>query len=409
MTTIEAVRARWLPRAWPWWAQTLTVYAAARLLSLAGLAAVLAHQQPVVGMPEHSLPTFLGSWYDGVWYRRVAEEGYPRELPVDAAGGVRENAWAFYPLYPLLVRALMTATGGGWNLVAPLTSAVLGAAAMLVLYRLLLAGAPAAVAARPGLPLATVALLSLYPASPVLAVGYTESLALLLVVLTLLLLVHRRYLWALPAVVALGFTRPVGLPLVVAVLAHAGLRWWRQRRGADRVGTGEWAGMAALAGTAGVSALVWPAICGWVTGVPDAYLRTQQAWRQVARFGPFGGWLPVLGDRPALAVAWALAVVAVGALLASAAGRRLGVELVAWTVGYLGFLAAVLEPNSTSLVRFGLLAFPLVAAVLGLVARPAARARTWFALLCVASVAGQAAWLWWIWRVTVGDAWTPAP
>jgi hypothetical protein len=240
----------------------------------------------------------------------------------------------------------------------------------------------------------------------VLQAGYSESLALLLVAAALLFVVRRHYLAAVPVALALGLTRPVALPLALVVVVHGAVRWRAARAGTDRLGRGALAGLVTLAVAAAVSGLAWPAICQAVTGMPDAYLRTQQAWRDGRPVGVFAGW-SVLAGRPLLAVACAVGALAVVALLAHPAGRRLGPELAAWVVGYLGYLAAVLEPNTTSLVRFGLLAFPLAAAVVGLV--PRARSRLWTGLLLVVCAAGQLAWLWWVWRMAAGDAWLPSP
>ena len=45
--------------------------------------------------------------FDGSWYRNVAENGYPAELPRGEDGLVQQNAWAFFPLFPMLARGLM--------------------------------------------------------------------------------------------------------------------------------------------------------------------------------------------------------------------------------------------------------------------------------------------------------------
>ena len=44
---------------------------------------------------------YLQSW-DVQWYRRVAFEGYPLELPIDANGDVKQNTWAFFPVFPAI-------------------------------------------------------------------------------------------------------------------------------------------------------------------------------------------------------------------------------------------------------------------------------------------------------------------
>ena len=267
------------------------MYAAARLFTTAVFLWVASVQEQNPWTAEHpGYFPYVGLMFDGSWYKNVAENGYPAQLPVGADGLVQQNAWAFFPLFPMLARGLMLVTRAPWEVVAPLLALVLGAGAVLAIHRTVVRGAPRAVAARPGLPLATVALVSVFPTAAVLQVAYTEALALLLVASALLLLLRRDYGWMALVVVALGFTRAVALPMAVVVVVHAAVRWWSSRRGTDtftwRTGTG----LAGLALLAAASGFLWPAICGWVTGVPDAYLQTQESWRGVREVAPFGGW-----------------------------------------------------------------------------------------------------------------------
>ncbi|HEY0186522.1 MAG TPA: hypothetical protein VGC67_03455 [Cellulomonas sp.] len=397
------------PRTWPWWVQTLGVYAVARGFSAVVLM-VVASQQAANGWTGAG-PGYLdytGLMWDASWYKTIAEGGYPATLPVGTDGLVEQNAWAFFPLFPFLVRALMTVTGGSWATVAPLTALVLGAAAMVVVYRLVVRGAPRAVAAVPALPLITVTLVSVFPTSVVLQVGYTESLALLLVAASLLLIVTRRYGWAALAVVALGFTRAVALPMAAVVLVHAWVRWRQWRAAGERPVVRDLVGIGGLGVAAVVSGVAWPAICGWVTGVSDGYLQTQGAWRGSRDIVPFGSWGYIsrfwFGSAAPLVLAGAAVVVLI-ALLAPATWR-LGRELHAWCAAYLLYLAAAIEPGS-SLARFLLLAFPLGAATAGVVLRPAWARRAWWTLVVVAMLVLQVVWVWRIWRLVPPSGWPP--
>ena len=56
-----------------------------------------------------------------------------------------------------------------------------------------------------------------FPVSPVLQVPYAESLNLLLLAAALLLVVGRRYLWAIPVVVLMCLSRPTGVPFAATV------------------------------------------------------------------------------------------------------------------------------------------------------------------------------------------------
>ncbi|MCL2465962.1 MAG: hypothetical protein FWF02_00110 [Micrococcales bacterium] len=477
--TEQAVRRAWVrgrpwdPLCWPWWVQTLAVYAASRLWLFVVFSHSAAHQPAGVWAP--AAPTyfdFVSVQFDGDWYRKIAEcdpqcgfagLGYPDDLPVDAKGDVRQNAWAFFPAFPALVRQVMNLTGGSWEVTAPLVATVLGALAMLVIHRLVVDGAPKAVAAWPGLPLATVAVVCAFPTAGVLQTAYTESLALLLIAVSLWAVVRRWYPLAAVAVVVLGFTRAVALPMAVVVLAHGAARWWAVRRarlepepdgtapdegppdsdGASPDGGGTDASgapgdevplrdriqIAGLFVVAVASGFCWPWLTGWHTGTPDAYLRTQQAWRVTAT-DPFSGWqvsqfwvgrmLTGLGidhtswdpvaQSHMLEVATVLvvfaAIVLIVALLVLPAGRRVGPELVAWSTGYLAYIAAVIEPGS-SLARFLLLAFPMATISIGLVSRSPWARRTWLAVLLVVMLWLQTVWVDAIWTYSTDISWPP--
>ncbi|MBO9553372.1 hypothetical protein [Cellulomonas sp.] len=405
----SAVMPRWDPRRWPWWVQALAVYGAARLFS--GIAFVVTAQHQVesyFGPADPSYLRFTGGWWDALWYQQIAEGGYPSELPRDEQGVVQQNPWAFFPLFPFLVRGLMTITTAPWHVVAPLTALVLGGAAMVVIHRLVERGAPRAVAARPGLPLATVLLVSVFPTAVVLQVGYTESLALLLIASALLLLVQRRYLPTALVVLALGFTRAVALPMAAVIVVHAVVRWWGSRRGTDHLGLRDAAGLVALAASAVVSGVAWPLICGWVTGEKDGYLLTQESWRGVHEVVPFGAWGYV---SHFWFHEWAWWVVGAGALLVLAtlvvpAAWRLGNELHTWPAAYVLYIAAAIEPGS-SLARFLLLAFPLGAVTAGVVTRPTVARRVWLGAVVVVMLGLQLVWIWNTWRLTPPYGWPP--
>ncbi|MFD6093174.1 hypothetical protein ACFWGN_13720 [Oerskovia sp. NPDC060338] len=409
---VTALRA---PVRWPWWVQVLAVYAAARLVTAAILLVVARSQESNLWTDAApSYAAWTGRMWDASWYQQIAEHGYPAELPVGADGQVQQNVWAFYPLFPFLVRAVQQVTGLGWDVVAPTTALLCGAGAMLVIHRLVERAGRLAVARRPGLPLATVALVSVFPSSVVLQVAYTEALALLLIAGALYLVWARRYEWAGLVVVLLGFSRAVALPLALVVAWHAAVRgraWWRARRVVGHTPGGgsvavPWRDVARIGGLLVVtvlSGLVWQVLCGLVTGRPDAYFLTQEAWRGTGPVVPFVPWVEVSqmlfgGAGPWVLLAVLAAVAAVGL---SPVARRLGPELQAWPLAYLGYLVAVIEPW-TSLVRFLLLAFPLGAVTLGWT-----RSRWWFWGCVVACVAGQAWWVWGLWRLTPPSGWPP--
>lgn len=421
MTAARVNAARWGAGRWAgrWWVQVLAVHAAARLFGMVLLLVVARTQagNPWTG-PSPSYPQYTGLMWDASWYRSIAEDGYPSELPHGPDGRVQQNAWAFFPLFPLLCRTVMRLTGGSWEVVAPTVSLLLGATAMLVVHRVVVAvldpdrpGAPTGRAGsralpervRRRLPLATVAVLTTSAAAPVLQVAYTESLALLLLATVLWCVLRERLLLATLPVLALGLTRAVALPLLVVLLAHGLTRWWSGRSWpvADRVR------LAALGVVTLASGLLWPALCGWVTGRADAYTQTQGAWRGRGEVVPVLPWIDVVrwlwggAGVVVLLVAVALTVL----LVAAGPMVRLGPELRAWTGGYLGYLFVVVEPG-TSLVRFGLLAFP-VAAAAALLALRSRWPRAALAVMLVLGLVTQVAWVALVWRLVPPAGWPP--
>ncbi|WP_157371766.1 hypothetical protein [Angustibacter sp. Root456] len=392
-------------RAWPTWVQVLVAYAASRVLCgvVIELAARWAQNPAGVGALHPHYADLVGIW-DGEWYQRIAEHGYPSRLPHGPVGAVDYNGWAFFPLFPMLVRAVMV-TGLPFWLAASVVNLLAGAAAALVMWRLF-----AAVPGHRRLAALAVAIWCLLPPAPVLQVAYTEALAALLLAGSLLLLVRRQYLWAAPVVLLLGLTRAVAAPLVVIVVWH-GVRRWR-RRSRDPVTTRDrWSWTALLAVTA-VSAVLWPAIVGVATGVPRAFFLTQAAWGQRPADGPFVPWLTWAWQGLGLAgVGLLLGVVAAG--LHVLLGRHtawLTPDLRAFGVVYPLYLLAVVRPI-TSMWRFLLLDLPIAAALASAAAR-GARPRVsphWRGRLALALLLGLAALTWWTFVYLTRVPWSDSP
>ncbi len=405
------------PRIWPWWVQVLTVYGLARAFSAIVFVRVATHQvaNGWTGA-DPSYADYVGRMFDATWYLQIAEHGYPHALPLGQDGAVQQNAWAFYPLFPLVLRALMAVTGLPWTFLSPTLSLLLGAGAVLVIYRLVQRGGHRATALVPGLPLATVVLVSVFPSSPVLQTAYTESLAMLLIASALYLLAVRRYFWAVPVVVLLGFTRAVALPMACVVAWHVLWRAWGAwgptarrdpgRATRDRFSVRDAAGLGTLLGTCLVAGVAWQLVAGRVTGRSDAYFATQAAWRSgsVQYFTPWITNAKVLfHDRGPLVLAVVLVILALLAL--SPVAFRLGAELQGWAIAYLAYLVLVTDPW-TSTWRFALLAFPILSILVGWARRRWVFA-VWLTVLVVLSLVGQVDWVWELWRFKPPADWAP--
>ena len=384
----------------------LIVYAVTRLLAvLAMWVAATWFQTPAgVGHLDPGVGDILRLW-DAQWYRRIAVDGYPLPLPRDRdTGEITYSAWAFFPLFPWLVRAVMTVTQGPWEVVAPLTATVLGAAAMLVIAEVVESRSRARGYPRArSLALGTVLLVGLFPPSPVLQVAYTESLSLLLVAATISLLVRRRYAWSAAAVLALGLTRAVALPMAVVVAVHLLARWRAARAAGTTLARRDVLAIGGVGVAAVVAGVLWPVTAGLVTGEPDAYIRTQAAWRGTFSSAPFVPWVQMadylFGPEGIIVLGVVVAVVLSLGLVPRA--RVAGPELQAWGVAYPLYLLAAIFPQSST-IRFLVLAFPLGTATVAL-----APTRFRVALIAVGFAVGQWVWVMWLWQLTTATAWPP--
>ncbi|WP_457950766.1 hypothetical protein ACTAQI_09535 [Pseudarthrobacter sp. alpha12b] len=385
---------------WPWWLQVTALYAGARLVSACIFMAAALHQGPNPWFPpKPDYWNFINIW-DARWYAQVIANGYPSVLPTDTAGNVQENTWAFYPLFPALAGGLSRLTGLNPAASLALVAMLAGWAAALVVYALFRQKAPHAAA------MWGTAFFSSFPVSAVLQVPYAEPLSLLLLAGALLLVVRRQYLWAVPVVVLLCLSRPVGVPfaatlgLLLAFRAVAYVRNGRQRGPAEGAHSAK--DLAALTGltvVAGVAALAWPAAAWAATGDLQAYTKTETVWRgrDLVPFKPwFDTGVELFGPVPGV-LAPLVFVALFGAMLFLPPVVRLGVELRLWCACYMGYLLAFLHPQ-TSTFRMLLPLFPLALGAVFL-----SRSRAYRGTVVAMFVLLQIVWIVWLW------AWAQLP
>jgi hypothetical protein len=391
---------RWLML--PSWAQALAIYLLSRVVDLVILDRTARFQQPSLWTtPNPGYLGMVGLW-DSDWYRQIGQDGYPVPVPRDDLGVARQNAWAFYPAYPLLVRGVTSVTGMSWNLAATLVSLVVAAIAV-VLIRILVDRV-----AGPTLGVWTVVLFCFYPAAPVLQVGYAEGLGIAALVGVLRCLQRRRYLLGIPLVLLVGFSRPMAVPLAGVIVLHLLRGTWRTGpRGDRQSGRGDrrrLASLLALVAAAAVAAVAWPVTAALVTGERSAYTDTEVAWRTSHELVPLRPWWDIprflLGDwvGPIVVVAGLLAVLI---WLTRPIARVIAGDLRAWAGCYLAYLVLVADPF-TPLPRLMLPLFPL-----GTVLAAASSARAYRLCLTVAFLAGQILWVVWLWRFTPPADWAP--
>jgi hypothetical protein len=392
---------------WRWWVRVLVVFAASRVVTTAILLAFAAAQQQNAWTGAHPDYFSFASIWDGHWYYIVAVSGYPTVLPVGTDGHIAQNAWAFLPAYPAVVRTFMT-TGASWEVVSVVVSVAFAAGAALLFFRLMRRVLP------DGTALFATVLFCTAPLSPILQVAYAESMQLFFLFLALILLLDRRYVLLLPVVIVLSLTRPSGLAFAAALLFHLIHRF--ATRGRDPFPWRERIEVVVAGLVSFLAGIAWPLIAGVATGDLTAYTETELSWR-VLYLGhyddlvPFQGWvegaewwLRWIGvPSPAALVLGCIGLVLLVALVAlgllSPWGRRLGPDLRFWIAGYGLYLLAVFFPQSST---FRLL-MPMAPA-LGALAVP--RNRAWRIALVALGIAGQAGWIYIAWWVD-GYDWTP--
>jgi hypothetical protein len=206
----------------------------------------------------------LARW-DAVWYLRVAESGY----------GESEARAAFFPLYPLLVRALATPFGASPAALLVAAYAVALAAffgALTLLHRL--------VSLELGRPLARPALLLLavFPAAVYFGAPYAESLFLLVSVGAFYAARTDRWAWAGVCAAAGAATRNSGVLLMLPLL----IVWWssRERRPRDAA----WV----LLAPAGLAA--YALFLGVAEGDALRFLHAHEAWYRELSVPLAGAW-----------------------------------------------------------------------------------------------------------------------
>jgi hypothetical protein len=385
-----AAPARARTAALPWWARALAVFTVSRVVTTALFLWVGTQATSASRAGAHPDLVALGTAWDGQWYWLVSESGYPATLPVGTSGAIATNQWAFLPLYPYLVKLLSLGVGPAWPPVALLTSTAFGFGSAVLLAMLL----RRRLADRDTL--FAVAVFSFAPLSFVLQTAYAESMGLFLLLAVLCLVDRARYLLAIPFVVALAFTRPMALPVALAVGVHLAVRFVAARRWGAPLPARELAAGGAFVAAAIAAGFAWAGIAALATGVPDAYFQTEQAWRALwmpgaafAYFTPwlfaadfwFGGLGPLAGPLVLLAL-----LVGFVTLLLTPAVRRLGALVTIWAGSYVLYLLTVFFPQS-SLFRLLMPLTPLAGAV---VPRPPA-ARVAVLVGCAAL---QGLWLW---------------
>lgn len=360
----------------PWTRRVLRTYGLSRLLVLAAaFIATLSTRDPGAGPwpripgPHVALLRTLARW-DSSWYLDIAQHGY-HHVSVWPGG---DSSFAFFPLFPWLVRALSFVTLGSPLLAALVLATALGAVGALLIWRLTAQIFGDEVAYR------AAALFCFFPASFVLSMAYTEALTIAAAAGCLLALSRRRWILAGGLGAAAAMTRPTAAVLIVAA-AWCAVSAWRRGEGNRPF----WAPVLTAAGTAFVIGYQWV-----LSGHPFEWLHVEtQAWHDRSGFTVdavhrFFSYVSAptfsfgIGGLNDLVWTTGFIVAAIGAVLM--VRRRLPAPLLIYGFGALLFAVSSFDVGPRP--RPLLVAFPIIIAI-------AASARGWvWRVVIVASAAG---------------------
>lgn len=205
----------WKDRSWHPYCWVLLIFACSRLVVALGLA-----------FSEKYVPSSIERWsagplwyhqllqWDSEWYFRIVTDGYQYN-----GDPTIQQSIVFYPLFPMLARGLATVGGLTPADALLLVSNAAGLLAIVILFKLVREEFGDQIA------LVATALVSFFPASVLLSAGYTEPLALLLIV-SFFLALKRRYYFSAALLAGLTIaTRSTGIVLLPVLVWEM----WRSR------------------------------------------------------------------------------------------------------------------------------------------------------------------------------------
>jgi hypothetical protein len=340
---------------------------------------------PATHASPYTLHDLMTNWqrWDALWYIHIAQQGY-----------FTEQATAFFPLYPLLIRGVALLIGGHWLAVA-LLIADLSALGGFVGVALLAVHETAD--ERTGV--LAVRMLAAYPLAFFLAAPYTEGPFLALAAFALLAARLERWRWAATCAFLATLTRPTGVILAAPLVWEYGRQhgwwrrdWWRQLRvrALPQVPQRTLAEALLVVGAvpAGLGAYMLYLWRGF--GDPLLFLHAQQHfWRHGGTIGGAAPSAAAAQDVPLFAFTYdqarslvELGAVAIFLLLTVAAARRMPALYTLYMAGLLLLIVASPRPDRLGIFvsagRYFVAAIPIFL----LLGRWAAR-RPWLDMLLV--------------------------
>lgn len=209
--------------------------------------------------PHLQLLSALTAGWDGHWYTLIAQHGYPHHV-VNEGNGSR---WAFFPAWPLTIRAAVEVTRLSYGQATVILSFVLGLTSAIALFLAVREVFGSVVADR------AVLLYVFFPTAYVLSLGYSEALFITTCGACLYALSRRHWITAALFAVLGSLTRDFGVVLIACVVVGAGH--------AVLVNRGKIRPLVAVA-IAPLGFVAWLVYSWWMTGTPLAFEQAERFW-----------------------------------------------------------------------------------------------------------------------------------
>ncbi|MFD8597036.1 hypothetical protein ACFV1L_18750 [Kitasatospora sp. NPDC059646] len=296
----------------------------------------------------------LGSW-DGLWYQRVAHEGYdPQLIPEQGFFSIKQNSAAFFPLYPGLIRLVSNLGLGlyGSGMLVSIVASFIAAAGIFAVVSKLYGRRAGVIAA---------GLWAAFPGSGVEWAVYSESVFVALAAWACYFVVDRNWLSAAVVTFMAGLARPSSVPLIAGVALAAAIALWKRSDGV--------AGPLTAILLPPVGCLGYLAWVGYRMGHLDGYITLQRGgWLHFFDWGRYTlraatnvlrGESDYLFTYPTEDLIAVLVLLALPILLVALLSERPPLVLTVYTVGTLVMVLGSQQMFGT-LSRFVLPIFPLL-------------------------------------------------
>ena len=257
------------------WREALVAIAALFLVSRGALVLLALFLENDIPLAYHGptfatgplLTSFTGE--DSIYLLGIAANGYHAE-PVQAAF----RDWAYFPLYPMVTRAVAFLTLGNIAVAGLLVANAAFIGALAVLYALSMRHLDHDTSVR------SLAFATFAPGAVAFALAYTDSLFLLLAAATFLAAEQRRW-WLMAVLYGLAtLTRLqgvlLGIPLAILIASIDDPIGWRKAAGWRTT-------RLAFLAAGPIAFALFAGYLGWAFGDPLGMFTAQQAWSNIGR------------------------------------------------------------------------------------------------------------------------------